>query len=454
MSQFYTTENMKKITELAKAARQSTIVDAKYYSQYDVKRGLRDLDGTGVIAGLTEISEIHGFERDDNGDKKPAKGQLYYRGIDIAELTDGIMSEGRFMFEETAYLLLFGKLPDASELKSFNRILRGFMNLPPSFASDIIMKAPSADMMNVMARCVLTLYTYDTNADDTDIANVLRQCLQLIAQLPMIAVYGYHTYRHYFKNESLVLHNPLPKASIAENILHLLRPDGQYTSLEAKLLDLCLALHAEHGGGNNSSFTVHVVSSTGTDTYSTMAAAISSLKGPRHGGANIKVVKMIEDMKAHISKYDDKHISAYLEKLLDKKAFDKSGLIYGMGHAVYSLSDPRCDILRKYVVDLAAEKNMDDDFNIYSAVERLAPQVIADKRKIYKGVSANIDFYTGFIYKMLGLPLELYTPIFAMSRIVGWSAHRIEELSNNGKIIRPGYESVCARANYIPIDKR
>ena len=447
-------DTAEKIHDLSLMAAESTFIPQESYSKFDVKRGLRDINGVGVIAGLTEISDIHGFKIDENGQKIPAEGELRYRGIKIEDLIDGIVSENRFGFEEAAYLLLFGRLPNVLELKEFKRILRGFRSLPDSFVRDIIMKTPSGDMMNVLSRCVLVLYSYDKQADDTSIENVLRQCLQLISQFPMLSVYGYRSHRHYHCDESLIIHKPLPKNSIAENILHLLRADSKYTELEAKVLDICLILHAEHGGGNNSSFTMHVVSSTGTDTYSAVAASLGALKGPRHGGANIKVVQMIQDMKNTLKHFDDSSIEQYLCDLLNKKGFDKSGLIYGMGHAVYSLSDPRANILRGFVKKLAEEQNFMNDYQIYEAVERLAPKVIADKRKIYKGVSANIDFYTGFIYSMLGLPEELYTPIFACSRIVGWSAHRIEELSNNNKIIRPGYESVCAHSEYTPLEKR
>ena len=450
----FNSEVSDKIKNLAKMAESSTIIAPEYYKQFDVKRGLRDENGVGVCAGLTEISEIHGYTTDYDGNKIPCKGELYYRGIEIKELVGGITSEGRFGFEEVAYLLLFGKLPDKDELKSFKRILRGYRTLPDSFVRDVIMKAPSKDMMNGIARSILMLYSYDKHADDNSIDNVLRQCLQLISEMPMISVYSYHAHRHFHCNDSLIIHKPLTRGSIAENILHLLRPDGQYTELEAKVLDVCLMLHAEHGGGNNSSFTMHVVSSTGTDTYSAVAASLGSLKGPRHGGANIKVVNMIDDMQKSISKFDDKHIESYLNKILEKKAFDNAGLIYGMGHAVYSLSDPRVDVLRTFVKKLADEQGFEKEFEIYEAVERIAPKVIANSRNIQKGVAPNIDFYTGFIYSMLGLPKELFTPIFAVSRIVGWSAHRIEELSNRGKIIRPGYERVCKRDVYRPMDKR
>lgn len=443
------------IDALAKMAKDSTYIKSEYYEQYDVKRGLRDINGKGVLTGLTEISDIISSKKDANGKSQPCQGELYYRGINIKEIVGGFAnSNKRFGFEESAYLLLFGELPSLEEFNSFNNILSGFRTLPTSFVRDIIMKAPSMDMMNSLARAVLTLYSYDDNADDISINNVLRQCLQLISQFPLICVYGYHVYKHYFDDGNLIIRQPKPEYSIAENILHLLREDGKFDELEAKLLDICLVLHAEHGGGNNSSFTTHVVSSSGTDTYSTIAASLGSLKGPRHGGANIKVVKMIEDMKKNIKDYSDESVKEYLIKLLNKEAFDKSGLIYGMGHAVYSLSDPRADILHKYIEVLAKRRNFDEEYALYEKIERLAPQVISEKRAIYKGVSCNIDFYSGFLYNMLGLPVELFTPIFAMSRVVGWSAHRIEELSNNGKIIRPSYNSVCSRKDYIPRENR
>ncbi|MCI7768876.1 MAG: citrate/2-methylcitrate synthase [Christensenellaceae bacterium] len=443
-----------KIKALAAKAEKSTVIAPEFYKKYDVKRGLRDEKGVGVLAGLTEISEIHGYSTDYDGNKIPCKGELYYRGIEIKQLVNGITSEGRFGFEEVAYLLLFGTLPDKDELKCFKRILRGYRSLPDSFVRDVIMKAPSGDIMNAVARSILMLYSYDKHADDTSVANVLRQCLQLIAEMPMLSVYSYKAHRHFHCNDSLVIHKPLAKCGTAENILHLLRDNGEYTELEARVLDACLTLQAEHGGGNNSSFTMHVVSSTGTDTYSAMAAALGSLKGPRHGGANIKVVNMIEDILKNVPVADDKHVEEYLNKILDKQAFDGAGLIYGMGHAVYSLSDPRADILKGFVKQLAEAEGYEREFEMYSAVERLAPKVIGERRNIQKGVSANVDFYTGFIYSMLGLPKELFTPIFAVARIVGWSAHRIEEISNKGKIIRPAYESVCDKDVYKPLEKR
>lgn len=443
------------ICDLAVMAKESTYIKSEYYDKYDVKRGLRDINGKGVLTGLTEISDIISSQTNADGKSVPCKGELYYRGIKIEEIVNGFAGSGnRYGFEETAYLLLFGKLPNNDELNKFLKILGGFRRLPNSFVRDIIMKAPTNDMMIALSRSVLTLYSYDYNPDDISIPNVLRQCLQLISEFPLLAVYGYNVYKHYYNSESLLIRKPNPDYSIAENLLYILREDGKFTPLEAELLDICLVLHAEHGGGNNSSFTTHVVSSSGTDTYSSIAASLGSLKGPRHGGANIKVVKMIEDMKANLPDYSDESVSKYLEDLLDKKAFDKSGLIYGMGHAVYSLSDPRADILKAYIKELACEKNAQSEYALYEKIQRLAPEIIGKKRSIYKGVSCNIDFYSGFLYNMLGLPVELFTPIFAIARVVGWSAHRIEELSNNGKIIRPGYNAVCEYKEYIPRDKR
>lgn len=447
-------EKSPEIERLSLLAAKSDYIDSSLYEKYDVKRGLRDINGNGVVCGLTEISEIVSSRKGENGEKLPCRGELYYRGIRIEDLVSGFYAEKRYGFEETAYLLLFGQLPNASEMAAFEELLTGLRQLPNSFVRDVIMKAPSADMMNGLARSVLTLYSYDDTPDDISIANVLRQILQLIAQLPLLSVYGYQTYMHYHRDSSLIIHNPEAGLSTAENVLHLLRADGKYTELEARVLDLCLVLHAEHGGGNNSTFTTHVVTSSGTDTYSAVAASLGSLKGPRHGGANIKVVKMFEDMKANLKDTSDGAICDYLTALLDKQGFDRSGLIYGMGHAVYSASDPRTELLKRFVPGLAEEKGMEDEYELYSKVERLAPQVIAEKRKIYKGVSANIDFYSGFVYSMLNLPVELFTPIFAVARIAGWGAHRMEELSNNGKIIRPGYTAVSPRLDYVPLRDR
>lgn len=456
MSDFKNFNNsvQKKISELAVLAQESTYIKSEFYDKYDVKRGLRDINGRGVLTGLTEISDIISSKMDENGKTQPCRGELFYRGIDICELVNGFANKRRFGFEEISYLLLFGNLPTQTETTEFNYILSGYRTLPNSFVRDVIMKAPSTDMMNALARCVLTLYSYDDDPDNIAIPNVLRQCLQLIAQFPLISVYGYNVFKHYHDNGDLIIRSPRSDYSTAENILYILRPDGKFTPQEAEILDICLVLHAEHGGGNNSSFTTHVVSSSGTDTYSSMASSLGSLKGPRHGGANIKVVKMIEAMKNDLKDYSDESIIEYLEKLLNKEAFDNSGLIYGMGHAVYSLSDPRADILHDYLKTLVAEKNLQKDYELYEKIERLAPLTIMKKRAIYKGVSANIDFYSGFVYNLLGLPAELFTPIFAVARVVGWSAHRIEELSNNGKIIRPGYNSVCEHRNYVPLKDR
>lgn len=429
-------------------------IDPSLYTKYEVKRGLRDISGQGVLTGLTEISEIHSYDM-KNGKLIPCNGKLYYRGVDVEDIIAGFTSDNRFGFEEVTYLLLFGKLPTKDELNNFNDVLSKYRTLPTGFVRDIIMKAPSNDMMNTLARSVLTLYAYDNNPDDISIENVLRQSLHLIALFPLLSVYGYQAYHHYHAGQSLFIHAPDPKLSTSENILHLLRPDSKYTELEAKILDIALVLHAEHGGGNNSTFTTHVVSSSGTDTYSVIAASLGSLKGPKHGGANIKVIKMFEDMKNTITDWQDEDaIKAYLNDLLDKKAFDKAGLIYGMGHAVYSISDPRANVFKGFVEKLSKEKNLTKEFKLYSLIEKLAPEVIAKRRKIYKGVSANVDFYSGFVYNMLGLPLELYTPIFAIARISGWCAHRIEELVNAGKIIRPAYKSVKKHVTYSPLNER
>ena len=442
------------IMALSELCKTNGSIEPGLYGKYDVKRGLRDISGKGVLAGLTEISEVcSSIEKD--GQSIPCEGKLYYRGVDIEEIVKGFISEKRFGFEEVVYLLLFGALPDEKELQNFSSLLANYRTLPTSFVRDIIMKAPSADMMNTLARSVLTLYSYDEKANDISIPNVLRQSLQLIALFPMLSVYGYQAYAHYHDGKSLFIHPPMQNLSTAENLLHILRPDSQYTELEAKILDVALVLHAEHGGGNNSSFTTHVVTSSGTDTYSAIAAAIGSLKGPKHGGANIKVVQMIEDMKKNVEDWNSEtQVKEYLKKLLHKEAFDHAGLIYGMGHAVYSLSDPSANIFKAFVKSLSEEKGRNEEFQLYALVEKLAPEVIAEERKIYKGVSANVDFYSGFVYSMLNLPLELYTPIFAIARIAGWSAHRIEELINAGKIIRPAYKNVNDRKAYVPIRER
>ena len=451
----YFSEMAPEIKEFAAICKENAVIDTEYYSKYDVKRGLRDVSGKGVLTGLTEVSEIRSYTIVDH-DMIPCEGKLYFQGIDIEELTSGFLKEDRFGFEETAYLLIFGELPNKEQSKKFKELLAHYRSvLPTSFVRDIILKAPSADMMNTLARSVLTLYAYDDCADDTSVENVLRQCLQLVALFPMLAVYGYQAYSHYHDGNSLFIHQPVAEYSTAENILHLLRPDSKFTKLEAQILDIALIIHAEHGGGNNSTFTTHVVTSSGTDTYSTVAASLGSLKGPKHGGANIKVVRMFEDMKEQVKDWtNEEEVKQYLCDLLNKRAFDKKGLIYGMGHAVYSISDPRAEIFKGLVKSLAEEKGRMEEFQLYSMVERLAPEVIAEERRIYKGVSANVDFYSGFVYSMLDLPAELYTPIFAIARIAGWSAHRIEEIINEGKIIRPAYKSVAKHKSYVPLDER
>ncbi|NLV16886.1 MAG: citrate/2-methylcitrate synthase [Syntrophomonadaceae bacterium] len=442
------------ISRLTDRAEESGSIEASLFSKYIVKRGLRDIDGRGVLVGLTKVGEVHSYIVDEN-EMIPVPGRLLYRGIEINDIVAGFINENRFGFEETCYLLLFGNLPNSRELEEFRQLLTEKQKLPEDFIRDMILKTPSKDMMVVLSRSVLALYSLDERADDISLENVLRQCLQLIAQFSSLAVYGYQAFSHYHGNKSLIIHNPVPGLSIAENILHMLRPDSKYTELEARLLDLALVLHAEHGGGNNSSFVTHVLTSSGTDTYSVIAAALGSLKGPRHGGANIKVIQMFEELKEQVSDWDDEEeIERYLLRLLKKEAFDRTGLIYGVGHAVYSVSDPRSVILRDYAARLAKEKGMENEFGLYEKVERLAPLAIGKFRTIYKGVSSNVDFYSGFVYKMLEIPSELYTPIFAIARIAGWSAHRIEELVNTGKIIRPAYKSVARRRDYIRLEDR
>lgn len=433
--------------------RQADYIPQELFDEYGVQRGLRDKNGNGVLTGLTNISRIEAFKK-VNGEKVPCDGKLWYRGYDVIDLVRGF-SQKRYGFEETAYLLIFGKLPDKYELAEFKSVLGASRTLPTNFMRDVIMKAPSRDIMNSMTKSVLTLAAYDKNVSDHSIENVLRQSLNLISTFPMLAVYGYHAYNHYEKDESMYIHRPDENLSTAENILRMLRPDKNYTVLEAGVLDIALVLHMEHGGGNNSTFTTRVVTSAGSDTYSVIAAALSSLKGPKHGGANIKVVEMMRDIKENVRDlHDDEEIENYLGKLVDRQAFDKKGLIYGMGHAIYSLSDPRAEVFKGFVKKLAFAKGREEDFNLYSTIEKLAPKVIAEKRRIYKGVSMNVDFYSGFVYSMLDIPVELFTPIFAIARIVGWSAHRIEELINMDKIIRPAYDSVMAEKQYVPLDER
>ncbi len=450
----FSERNTSIIEKLTKKAIKSTYINPDLYQKYQVKRGLRDIDGKGVPAGLTEISDIISYKVNEKGEEVSCEGELYYRGINIEDLIKGSMISKVHAFEEAAYLLLFGDLPDRAQLAEFETLLTSYRELPKTFVRDIIMKAPSEDMMNAMARSVLALYYYDNNADDISISNILKQSLQLTAQFPLIAVYGLKAYEYYYKDKSLFIHHPDASLGTAANIFRLLRMDSSYTELEERMLDLLLVLHAEHGGGNNSTFAMHLLSSSATDTYSCISGALGSLKGPRHGGANIKVVKMFEDLKKNIRKGTESEVEEYLNKVLDKQAFDKQGLIYGMGHAVYSLSDPRANIIREYVEKLALEKGRFEEFDLYKKVEKLAPQIIGDRRKTYKGVSANVDFYSGFAYSMLDIPVELFTPLFAVSRIVGWSAHRIEEVSNSSKIIRPGYVSIAPHRKYTPMENR
>lgn len=418
------------------------------YTDYGVKKGLRDENGQGVLTGLTNISSVRAFDVID-GEKVPCDGELLYRGYDVTKLVKGA-GDKRFIFEESAYLLLFGELPDATQLEEFRHIIANCMELPTNFTRDVIMKAPSADIMNSMTRSILTLASYDDRKDDLSIENVLRQSIQLISTFPMLAVYGYHAYNHYERDDSMYIHRPDKELSLAENFLRMLRPDMKYTPLETHVLDIALLLHMEHGGGNNSSFTTRVVTSSGSDTYSAIAAAMSSLKGRKHGGANLMVMNMMEDIRAHIKDYhDEEEIEHYLDKILNKEAFDKKGLIYGMGHAVYSLSDPRERVFKGFVEQLANAKGRAEDMALYNDIERIAPMLIAKERKIFKGVSPNVDFYSGFVYDMLDIPKELYTPLFAIARIVGWSAHRIEELVTTDKIIRPAYKSLVTKREYV-----
>ena len=436
---------------LSKMATASSQVDSSLYAKYDVKRGLRDINGKGVLAGLTQIGEVQAHPEGD----VTGPGHLIYRGMDIEDIVAGFLPEGRPGFEETCYLLLSGELPDRAALADFSELLGGYRALPDDFVHDSLLKLSSRDMMNAMSQSILAMYVLDERADDVSIPNVLRQCLRLIAAFPLLAAYSYQAYVYYYGKGSLVIHAPRPELSTAENFLHMVRNDSRYTPLEARLLDLALVLHAEHGGGNNSSFTTHVVTSSLTDTYSAIAAAMGSLKGPRHGGANAKVVAMFDELKREVKDWsNDKQIEDYLARLLKKEAFDRAGLIYGIGHAVYSTSDPRTIILREQIEKLAEEKGVVEEMDLYKRVERLAPELIGHERKMYKGVSANVDFYSGFLYRLLGIPIELFTPIFAMARIAGWSAHRIEELANGGKIIRPAYKAVTPRRAYVPMESR
>ena len=441
------------IEHFAQLCEDNNAIDKELYTKYEVKRGLRDVNGKGVLAGLTNISDVCATKIED-GKEVPCAGNLYYRGYNIKDLVQGFLKDEHYGFEEIAYLLLFGELPNEKELSMFHETLVERRTLPPTFVRDVIMKAPSRDMMNSLSRSILSLYSYDAKADDTSIPNVLRQCLNLISQFPMLMVYGYHAY-NYRLGDDLFIYAPSPELSTAENILMMLREDRQYTKLEARVLDMALVLHMDHGGGNNSTFTTHVVTSSGTDTYSTIAAAMASLKGPKHGGANIKVTQMFEDMKEKVHDWEDRdEVRNYLVQLLEKQAFDKKGLIYGMGHAIYSVSDPRADIFKEFVQKLAKEKGYEKEYALYEMVEHMAPEVIAEKRKIYKGVNANVDFYSGLVYSMLGIPSALYTPIFAAARIVGWSAHRLEELINVDKIIRPAYKPLAPYRDYVRMEER
>lgn len=443
------------IIELSKICCKNSLIDPSNYDKYDVKRGLRDSNGKGVLTGLTEISEVNSVIEDENGNRTPIPGELFYRGYSIEDLVNGFIHDKHYGFEEVSYLLLMGDLPNQEQFEEFNQLLGYYRTLPDTFVRDIIMKAPSRNIMNALSKEVLTLYSYDEKAEDTSVPNVLRQCIQLIALLPVLAVYSYQAFNYFHNKQSLFIHSPQPHLSTAENILYMLRPDSQYTKLEAKLLDMALVLHAEHGGGNNSTFTTHVVTSSGTDTYAAIAAALCSLKGPKHGGANIKVVKMFNHIKRHVTDYNDKEqIRDYLIKILNKEAFDKSGLIYGMGHAIYTISDPRARVFKGFVKSLSEERGRQAEYQLYNNVEEIAAELIMQRRKTDKKISANVDFYSGFVYSMLDLPTKLYTPLFAIARVSGWSAHRLEELVNPSKIIRPAYQNVHDRQNYVPMDER
>ena len=447
-------EISRQIHKLANLCLENNQIDPGLYDVYHVKKGLREPSGKGVLTGLTEISTVNGT-REVDGKIVPIEGELYYRGINIKDLVKGFSEDGRFGYEETVYLLLFGSLPDKNELDHWNRLMSYARRLPEDFLEDMVLKSPNKDIMNAMARSILALNSYDRNPDDLSVPNVLRQSIKLIANVPLIAAYSYLAYRHYMQNRGLYIHNPKPELSTAENLLRIMRQDKKFTPLEARLLDIALVLHAEHGGGNNSTFTTHVVTSSGTDTYSSVAASLCSLKGPKHGGANIKAKKMFDELKKEIRDWnDDEEISAYLLKILRKEAFDKSGLIYGIGHAIYTISDPRAKILEHYTKLLAEEKGRIDEFNLHQAVARLAPDLMRQERKMYKPVSPNIDFYSGFAYNMMGLPDEFITPLFAIARVAGWSAHRIEELTCTNKIIRPAYMSVAHTMDYVPLEKR
>ncbi len=452
--QAYAEEDKQFIRQLIEITEKTNYIPPELYSNYNVKRGLRNADGTGVLVGLTVIGEVHGYIIEES-DRLPTKGRLLYRGIDMEDIVKGCQREGRFGFEETCYLILFGILPTKSQLDEFTQLLNRLRNLPDGFVEDMIIKAPSNNIMNKLARCVLALYSYDENPDDLSIENVLLQSLNLIAKFPALIANAYSVKRRFYDNDSLVIHAPHPTLSAAENFLYMLRPDHQYTRLEAELLDLCMILHAEHGGGNNSAFTTHVVSSSGTDTYAAISSAICSLKGPKHGGAATTVAAMFKEIKENVADWEsEEQVDEYITKIIRKQAFDKTGLVYGMGHAVYTLSDPRAVLLKEKARDLAESKGRSKEFALYELVERITPLVFNRERKSSKVMSANVDFYSGFVYEMLGIPMDLFTPLFAMSRIVGWCAHRMEELISGGKIMRPAYKSIAHRSQYVSLETR
>ena len=445
----------KMIEKLSSRAVLNDPINPDLYEKYDVKRGLRNANGTGVLVGLTRIGDVVGYEIGASGEKIPVPGRLMYRGYDVVDLVKDAESHDDYCYEQCAYLLLMGELPTKEELQNFRDFLGNVRSLPPNFTEDMIMKAPSQDIMNKLARGVLASYSYDDNPEDRSVPNIMRQCIELISRFSTLAAYGYQARRRYYENQSMFIHNPIPALSTAENFLHLIRPDGKYTKLEAQVLDLALIIHAEHGGGNNSSLTVHVVSSADTDTYSAIAAAVGSLKGRRHGGANIRVVEMMDEIKENVKDWSsEKEIRDYLYKIAKKQAFDKTGLIYGMGHAVYTISDPRALLLREKAKQLAEEKGCLEEFNLYRTIEQVAPEILMEVHHSDKRICANVDLYSGFVYSMLNIPRELFTPIFAISRIAGWSAHRIEEIVAGGRIYRPAYKNVCEERKYIPIDDR
>ena len=445
----------KMIEKLSSRAVLNDPINPDLYEKYDVKRGLRNANGTGVLVGLTRIGDVVGYEIGANGEKIPVPGRLMYRGYDVVDLVKDAESHDDYCYEQCAYLLLMGELPTKDELQRFRDFLGSVRSLPPNFTEDMIMKAPSQDIMNKLARGVLASYSYDENPEDRSVPNIMRQCIELISRFSTLAAYGYQARRRYYENQSMFIHNPIPALSTAENFLHLIRPDGKYTKLEAQVLDLALIIHAEHGGGNNSSLTVHVVSSADTDTYSAIAAAVGSLKGRRHGGANIRVVEMMDEIKENVKDWSsEKEIRDYLYKIAKKQAFDNTGLIYGMGHAVYTISDPRALLLREKAKQLAEEKGCLEEFNLYRTIEQVAPEILMEVHHSDKRICANVDLYSGFVYSMLNIPRELFTPIFAISRIAGWSAHRIEEIVAGGRIYRPAYKNVCEERKYIPIDDR